>query len=263
MISPDIKLIYDKYIAEENRLNNEERYAGNEKFYHASSAGGCSRKLYYETVTTEEPTNLPSPESFRKMRLGTVFHNEMENCFNHYNKTENKYIYNIPSNSTSTNNNNIYNYTVHQEKEIIIEELNVRGYYDLVLVNDKTESVYLYDFKTIGSYPYKLKFGRDKKPNKNKRYELQLGTYGIAVAKEFGTLSGMFLIYYNKDTSAMKQVTVPMLYVDKARKFWEEIGKSHLESIPKKDNVTSPVESWECNYCNFKNLCLNNTNCNG
>ena len=247
--SVNIQAIYDSYIAEQNKLNRDNRYKGKEEYYHASSAGGCLRKLYFESILVSESTNDPSKESYRKMRLGTVFHSEMEDCFSTGTGT-----LSIPSNSTSTNSTSTI-YSIHQEKEILIKDLNVRGFYDLVLANDETGEVFLYDFKTIGSFPYKLKFGRNAKPNKSKRYELQLGTYGMAIAKEFGNLSGMFLVYYNKDTSIMKQVVVPMYYVDEARKFWEKANKEHSKGLPSLKFDESPVESWECNYCRFKDLC--------
>ena len=39
--------IYHEYLVHQNELNREERYEGNEDWYHASGAGLCSRKLYF------------------------------------------------------------------------------------------------------------------------------------------------------------------------------------------------------------------------
>ena len=55
--------------------------------------------------------------------------------------------------------------------------------------------IFLYDLKTIGSYPYKLKFGRNPERNQSIHQELQLGTYGLAVLEKFGRLDGMYLLY--------------------------------------------------------------------
>jgi len=249
----NIQAIYDTFIAEQNKLNRDNRYKGKEEYYHASAAGSCLRKLYFESVLVAEATNSPSKESYRKMRLGTVFHSEMEDCFS--TGTGTLSIPSIGTGTTVLSTSTIY--SIYQEKEILIKDLNVRGFYDLVLVNDETGEVFLYDFKTIGSFPYKLKFGRNPKPNSSKRYELQLGTYGMAIAKEFGNLDGMFLVYYNKDTSIMKQVTVPMVYVDEARRFWEKAQREHAKGLPPLKFNESPVESWECNYCQYKDLCDN------
>ena len=49
--------IYHDYLLHKNEVNVEERYKGNEGWYHASGAGLCSRKLYYESV---EKVKMPS-----------------------------------------------------------------------------------------------------------------------------------------------------------------------------------------------------------
>ena len=257
--APNIESIYNDYITEQNNLNREKRYTGKEKYYHASAANSCSRKLYYESVALEKTTNEPKKESYRKMRLGTIFHNEMEDCFNSQ-----------PSNGTGTGTitgtgtSIPSSFKVHQENEIIIEELNVRGFYDLVL-EMSTGEVYLYDFKTMASFPWKLKFGNkpvfkySKPPKKNLRYEYQLGTYGYAIRKEFSRLDGMFLVYYNKDTSAMKQLPVDLKYVNIAYQSWKELKSEHSIGLPPVEDGVSPKEPWECNYCNFKDLCYSDS----
>ena len=52
----DIKEVYDKYILEKNEANRVKRYVGNEKWFHASSAGMCMRKHYFQSVEKLEPT---------------------------------------------------------------------------------------------------------------------------------------------------------------------------------------------------------------
>ena len=245
--APNIESIYNDYIVEQNTLNRKSRYTGKEKYYHASAANSCSRKLYYESVALTIPTNEPKKESYRKMRLGTIFHSEMEDCFNSQ-----------PSNGTGTGTitgtgtSIPSSFKVHQENEIVIEELNVRGFYDLVLEMD-TGEVYLYDFKTVGSYPWKLRFGRGnqymgkmvhKSVSSNFRNEYQLGTYGYAVRQGFGRLDGMFLVYYNKDTSAMKQKTVDLNYVNIAYQFWKEKNSEHSMVLPIIEKGVSPKDSW-------------------
>ena len=50
-ISPiDIEGIYKDYLNRKEEENRELRYKGNESWYHASGAGSCSRKLYFESV---------------------------------------------------------------------------------------------------------------------------------------------------------------------------------------------------------------------
>ena len=50
-ISPiDIEGIYKDYLNVKEEENRQLRYKGNEHWYHASGAGSCSRKLYFESV---------------------------------------------------------------------------------------------------------------------------------------------------------------------------------------------------------------------
>lgn len=131
-----------------------------------------------------------------------------------------------------------------------------------MVVKLSNDEVYVYDFKTIGSYPYKLKFGRiaNRESNPSIHQELQLSTYAYAIKKEFGRCDGIYLIYYNKDTSMMKTIEVDMSYMDDAVNFWTSINQIHANPIsnnylpPFQDNV-SPVREWECKYCKFKDYC--------
>ena len=241
--APEIQDLYDDFVKQTNDTNFEERYKGKEHYYHASSAGSCRRKTFFQSVACVEPTNPIDKGNLRKLLLGTVFHSEMEDCFRYYS-----------TNSTnSTNGTN--SFKVYQEKEIIIKEFNVRGYYDLVLVLESGQ-VFLYDFKTMGSYPWKLKFGMKAKKPTSFRYEMQLGTYGYGVKEEFGRIDGMFLVYYNKDDSRMKQIPIELSYVGVAYRHWREVYEHHKrEGLPQFEFGVSPVESWECNYCSFKDIC--------
>ena len=94
----DIEGIYNSYLESENEKNRKERYDGNEHWYHASGAGSCSRKLYFESVLKAEPTNDLKNRNRRVLRLGTIVHNDFDKAFNLYNKQVYKQV-----NSTSKN----------------------------------------------------------------------------------------------------------------------------------------------------------------
>ena len=100
-----------------------------------------------------------------------------------------------------------------------------------------------------------MKFGRNKKLDPSIHYELQLGTYGYAVKEKFGQLDGMYLYYYNKDTSAMRCVEVPLTFVSRAYLFWRNLNDEHKMGLPEFRVGISPVQKWQCNYCQFKNHC--------
>ena len=82
--------LYIDFIDKKNDENYEERYTNNEGWYKASSAGFCSRKQYYESVLKLVPTLKPKPDGLMKMRLGTIFHNELQGALK---ETEDLSIY--------------------------------------------------------------------------------------------------------------------------------------------------------------------------
>ena len=137
----DIEGIYSDYLdkkQEENRLN---RYSGNESWYHASGAGSCSRKLYFESVEQVEPTNPIDAKTKRLLRLGNVVHDDFEKALHYYNRDNNR-DNNRDISSDKEKENKEKEIKFHTEGEIRVEELNVRGFYDIVV---EGKEVYLYD----------------------------------------------------------------------------------------------------------------------
>ena len=250
----DIEAIYNDYLDKKQEENRLKRYSGNESWYHGSGAGSCSRKLYFESVEKAEPSNPLDEKTKRLLRLGNVVHDDFEKAFASYNNTIN--------NNTRDNNSDISRdkekenkekeIRFHTEEEITIPSLNVRGFYDVVAEGD---GVYLYDLKTCGGYSWKLKFGRKQAFNPSIHYELQLGTYGYAIKEQFGRLDGMYLYYYNKDTSMMRAVSVPLTYISRAYLFWKNINDEHKHGLPPFRKGVSPVQDWQCNYCQFLDHC--------
>ena len=253
-----IRDIYSAFIEYKNEQNRVDRYEGNEHHYHASGAGGCSRKLWYESVEKIERTNIANETSKRLLRLGTVVHNDLQEALTLYNNNiYNNIIYNNKVdiklyNKEKENYRKEKETKFHIEREIIIDDLNVRGFYDCVMEGGE---VNLIDFKTIGSYPFKLKFGRDPKADNSNHQELQLATYGLAVKEDFGRLDGMYLMYYNKDTSVLKSKQVPLNYLKQAELFWRNVKKEHELGFPNFKLGVSPVQDWQCKYCQFLDHC--------
>ena len=251
----DIEGIYNDYLDKKQEDNRLKRYKGNESWYHASGAGSCSRKLYFESVEKVKASNPLDAKTKRLLRLGSNVHDDFEKALTHYNRVHNSVsnsVLNDVHNQEKEINNKEKGLKFHTEQEIRIEDLNVRGFYDIVAEGDE---VYLYDLKTCGGYSWKLKFGRKPSFNPSIHYELQLGTYGYAVKEELGRLDGMFLYYYNKDTSMMRAVSVPLTYVSRAYLFWKNVNDEHKQGLPPFRKGVSPVQDWQCNYCQFLNHC--------
>ena len=250
----DIEAIYEQYIDEKQEENRLNRYEGKEEWYHASGAGSCSRKLYFESVEQVKATNPIDSRTKRLLKLGNIVHDDIQSSLTHthYNKVLNNNVLNTEKEI----NNKEKDIDFHVEGTLTIPELKVRGHYDII-IDDKTEDrkVYLYDIKTCGGYAWKMKFGRNKKLDPSIHYELQLGTYGYAAKEKFGQLDGMYLYYYNKDTSAMRCVEVPLTFVSRAYLFWRNLNDEHKMGLPEFRVGISPVQKWQCNYCQFKNHC--------
>jgi len=248
----DIEGIYSDYLDKKQEDNRLKRYSGKESWYHASGSGSCSRKLYFESIEQVKPSNPLDDKTKRLLRLGNIVHDDFEKSLVTYNRD----IYNRDNNrdisSDKEKENKEKEIKFHTEQEITIDELNVRGFYDIV---SEGEEVYLYDLKTCGGYSWKLKFGRKQSFNPSIHYELQLGTYGYAVKQQFGRLDGMFLYYYNKDTSMMRAVSVPLTYISRAYLFWKNTKDEHKQGLPPFRKGVSPVQDWQCNYCQFLNHC--------
>tara|TARA_R100001594_G_scaffold87052_1_gene121459 strand:- start:14983 stop:15777 length:795 start_codon:yes stop_codon:yes gene_type:complete len=247
--------IYHDYLRHLNEENVKERYKGKESWYHASGAGFCSRKLYFESVEKVEPTNLPNKRSTRIMGLGTTIHNDIQSSLLYYNNIYNNNIDNISKDYISKNNK----YNFHTEGEIVLKGLNVRGFYDVV-VEDYSKSssepaIRLYDIKSIGAYGFKKKFSQYEIPEADRCHSLQLSTYGLGVREKFGHLDSMDLIYYNKDDSRMKKFNVPLDYLGRAESFWRVVNEEHKRGLPRFNLGSSPTKEWMCNYCQFKNHC--------
>ena len=177
------------------------------------------------------------------MRLGTIWHDDMERALTSL-PEEQYWMYNLKK--------------IYHEQEVVLEDINVRGHYDALFVTENDEYL-LYDFKTVGSFPWKLKFGRNgEKQEIGIKHELQLGTYGIAVKRMFKRIDGLYLLYYNKDNSSIKEVSVPLSRMDDAMEYWTSVNEEHEEGLPEINLGISPVEKWECNYCDWHTLCSPN-----
>ena len=250
--------IYQEYLVHKNEQNRKERYEGNESWYHASGAGFCSRKLYYESVEKAEPTNPPDKKSMRVMRVGTILHEDIQNALIYYNNI----LYSKENNKDNILLRNIAVESVKKfdtEGEITLPELNVRGFFDVLLQDcsaSGTDQINrLYDIKTSSSWGFRQKFGKNAIPDENRNHFLQVATYGLALKEKLGSLESMSILYYNKDNSDVKEQIVPDVYLDKAKRYWYAINEDHKKGLPNFQHGVSPAYSWCCGYCQFKDHC--------
>ena len=74
----DIEGLYNDYLDQKQEQNRLERYKGKEHWYHASGAGSCSRKLYFESVEKIQPTDKFDERTKRLLRLGNLVHQDIQ-----------------------------------------------------------------------------------------------------------------------------------------------------------------------------------------
>ena len=251
--------IYNEYLLHKNEENFKERYAGKESWYHASGAGFCSRKLYYESVERPEPTNPAPPLNARVMRLGTVIHQDIQDAIIYYNNIYNNNNINKDITEKILSEDYLHKCSFVVEGEIQLPELNVRGFYDVLEIDETDPSlkrISLLDIKTSSRWNYDLKFSKKAViPQENRNHFLQLGTYALGIEKEYGNVDEMSLLYYNKDNSKMAKQNVPLNYIHTAKRYWKAINDEHKKGLPVHNLGVSPAYKWCCGYCQFKDHC--------
>lgn len=240
--------ILNNYIAKKNEENRNNRYVGKEHYFGASSADSCHRKQYYKHNKYPKTNPMETPMK-RRLRLGTIWHDEMEKAIEDFLKLENK--------------NGVKN--IITEQEHVIDEINARGFSDAVIEMDNGE-IYVIDFKTSIDFLYRKVFGARVGSDENikRGYKLQLGTYGLAVKQEYGRIDGMYLIYFNIDNGLMGSKKIGNKYMEEAKEYWVTMQHDVFTGLPentkklvtdkKKKGYGKRYDS-ECNYCDWKNQC--------
>ena len=121
----DVQAIYNDHLLEISKERKEQldkTRPTDISYYRPSSAGMCSRKIYYETILRADTTNDIDKRVRRLFRLGNLIHEDIQAAFEKINKSDSYFsIYNIYI-------NNIYT-----EKEIILKKIRVRGFLDLLV----------------------------------------------------------------------------------------------------------------------------------
>ena len=245
----DLKEIYNDYLTEiesVNKLNYQKKNPN--KYYRASAAGHCFKKHWY-AINGYEGKSSGDDRSKRLLRLGTIVHEDIEKAIDWH------------DNKISDDLSNEYNVSFHTEYAVLIEELNVMGSADIVLLDSEGTASVL-DIKTTHSYKWKMMFGRNKDPKPSRMYELQLGTYALGVCNQENINPdsiSMYLVYYKKDDSSMKYVDINPVWMDNAAEYWvtlnETLSLVKEEADLPRNTLNVPIENWECRYCQFESIC--------
>ena len=237
----DIELLYHSYLVQADNLREKD-----EKLFHASSAGSCLRKQMYSYY--DFPQDRKDKRSYRILRLGTIVHKDIEEAIANYEDV-----------------NSGGNEQVFIEDKIEIEELNVVGTYDVGRIDMEENKFTLWDIKTAAAYKWTTKFGRkqNRKPSSDTNYKLQLGTYALGINQKFkvGKIE-MYLLWYNKNTSQMREQIVSPEWIEKALEYWvtvnetlEDMDEHFEEELKPEYYLGVPYQDWECRYCPYYSIC--------
>ena len=191
------------------------------------------RKHYFQHVAGVKPKEVDD-DTLRLFRMGDLVHEDIQDALRDF---------------AETNGSKIL-----IEREIRIPEVNVRGFLDIIIIDDNA----LYDIKTCNAWKWKGLFGRKPDLNQPINYNLQLGTYGWWYEIESGKrLEKLALLYYNKDNSRVREKVISTSYVDKAKEYWRDVNARFEKGNPPIELGVAPVYKWECNpkYCNFYEIC--------
>ena len=278
----EIERIYSEFLDFKNK-DYKEKHKGLEKHFSASSAGSCYKKHLFKI--TDAPLKDFEERSQRIMRLGTLVHQDFEDAIKYYiNNNTDKFATSSDGSGTGeptqfyTKVDGKTDKVFFIEHRIHIPEYNIVGHLDFAVADKNNKDVYIYDYKTAASYKWSLKFGRkykDKNPNFN--YEMQLSTYLLGLQKHFEEIDfqaesvQMSIIWYNKDTSRMREEIIQLDYVDMAKSYWEELNEWRKEienkdpeledynnvneTISRYREVGVPFQDWECKYCPYDHIC--------
>jgi len=237
----DIELLYHSYLVQADNLREKD-----EKLFHASSAGSCLRKQMYSYY--DFPQDRKDKRSYRILRLGTIVHKDIEEAIANYEDV-----------------NSGGNEQVFIEDKIELEELNVVGTYDVGRIDMEENKFTLWDIKTAAAYKWTTKFGRkqNRKPSSDTNYKLQLGTYALGINQKFkvGKIE-MYLLWYNKNTSQMREQIVSPEWIEKALEYWvtvnetlEDMDEHFEEELKPEYYLGVPYQDWECRYCQYYSIC--------
>ena len=241
MNSFKIESIYHDYL-EHEQLENRKKYKKYQKWFSASSAGYCYRRQLHKLK--DDIQHPIKPTIMRKVRMGTVVHDDLEKAMIYW-----------------TKNNNYSDISILTEHRIELPDLNVVGHLDLcVIIEEDIVKCTVYDYKTANSYKWKVNFGRDAYGMNETFYYMQLATYGMGMAKELDIFSNeitLKLVWYNKDTSVMREQLIPNTWFDEALEYWtllneiaEEVNNEPTSLHP--GDVGVPFKDWECGYCPYQ-----------
>lgn len=234
-IQNGIKISYMLWLEKLNEINGNTRYSKKDLGFGASGAGLCHLKHYFRTIKADKKE--VGFDSMCKMRIGTLVHEDIQTALYYMFDDNYKIMCEIP-----------------------VTYGKIKGHLDVAIELDE-DNVMLIDIKTMAAYSWSQKYGRDKKTQAAIWNKLQLATYSLGLKQDYGYKNvHMFLLNYNKNTSAMKFEPVNVKFFEnEVKSYWNEVETIVDQLLEEPDRieqlVDGPVHNWECNYCDYSDHC--------
>ena len=242
--------IYDAYL-DIRQEEHKSKYSEHKGWFSASTAGSCFKKQWYKlNEEYEEPLDKRVK---RLLRLGTIVHKDVQEAIDWYH-------------GIFRRGNNNSNKEYRTEYSITLDEFKVIGHLDAMYIDYDKKTVDLIDLKTIGDYPWKMRFGLKKNRDKNpsNHYYYQVATYMLGINAELKKDEifefDIGIVWYNKNDSRMKTIKIDEVWTSLAKEYWTELNEfinsgDDIESIEPGTAINIPAEHWECGYCPFETKC--------
>jgi hypothetical protein len=253
--------VYKHYL-DKVKYNPKEYDEKRDKPVHRASMGGRCHKLQkYHTDTMEidikqEDGTIvkqtvrrfePKPLDYNTkkiFRIGELTHGELQEAF--------KWLI-----DDANADKDYYELRMEQKVTIVLFGLEIDGHYDAVLINHKTKTITVYDIKTMN--PRAFSFFK-KAPTSKLGYNIQLGSYVIDIKREFQDYDiTVVLSAVSKDNSEILEVCLDEdSLIEDANNYYKMLAtsmKMDINQIIPVQHPFSPMENWECNYCNYNHIC--------
>jgi len=237
------ELAYQHYLKTVHYNNDEYDEKRDKLVLRASMSNRCHRLQKYHMSPDHKPKELTA-DDMMVFRIGTVFHDEIQQGFNWLINERNK-------------DNKSIELEMEKKVSINMHGLLVEGHFDIRLIDHTNKVVQLVDLKTMNprSFSYFKKSPYDKKGN-----ICQLGCYALATKEEFPDYEIILLLSgWEKDQGKFHEVEIDYnRAVIMANDYYKSLSASlelELDDIVPIQHPYSPVEQWECNYCNYNHIC--------
>jgi len=226
--------IYNQYLID---VNAEAQKNNNPDKWRMSSGNSCFLKHQYARQGIEKETPA---KSLRNMRTGTLIGDDMELAVELKRKVLEE------------------NGRLFIQEEVSLHDGKVVGHLDIAFYHTADGVLEVIDEKTTNSWAWRYVFGKDAYDKLG--YIFQLISYAHGLMEKYPELDVKNIVlhnlYWRKGDGELKELKVNYKkYKNQALQYWDDCIMLKDEILYPGDDFGCPVQSWECNYCDFSWQC--------